>query len=174
MEDAKEIESPKSLEWITYSMCAAALLALCNTTMSDLSSLGVEGLLYLSPGNLICGLMYCSVEHMVRSLNCEDALQESHKKKAKGHTAWIWDTVLFLTFTAVYLGTQLSIVLSFGYSQKAGVNEGIITSVWAITPLFGALLDYLMFGVKLSSKHLIGVFSLVACAALISLSSLVN
>lgn len=85
-----------------------------------------------------------------------------------------WDFMLFLSFTAVYFGTQLSIVLSFGYSQQAGVNEGIITSVWAVTPLFGALFDYIIFGVKLSQKHLIGVFALVACAALISLSSVVN
>jgi drug/metabolite transporter (DMT)-like permease len=54
------------------------------------------------------------------------------------------------------------------------VNEGIITSVWAVTPLFGALLDYFAFGEKLSRKHLIGVFSLVGCAALISLSSITN
>ena len=86
----------------------------------------------------------------------------------------LWDSILFLFFTAVYFGTQLSIVLSLSYSQRAGVNEGIITSIWAVTPLFGSLFDYLIFGVKLSEKHLIGVFALVACAALISLSSAVN
>ncbi len=84
-------------------MCAAALLALCNTTMSDLSSLGIEGLLYLSPGNLICGLMFCSVEHMTRSLNGAPIVQESPRTKSRG--ALLWDAILFLTFTMVYLGT---------------------------------------------------------------------
>ena len=79
---------------------------------------------------------------------------------------------MFTSFTIVYLGTQLSIVLSFTYSKLAGVNEGIITSIWAITPLFGALLDLLVFRVKLSGRHLAGVLTLVACAACISLSSL--
>ena len=51
----------KGLKWIFYSFCAATLLAVCNTIMSDLSTIGLEGLLYLSPGNIICGLMYCSV-----------------------------------------------------------------------------------------------------------------
>jgi len=64
-----EEELPKnSYAWVYYSMLAAALLALCNTTMSDLSSIGIEGLLYLSPGNLICGLMFCSLEHMIRTM----------------------------------------------------------------------------------------------------------
>ncbi len=64
-----EEETPQnSKAWVYYSLGAATLLALCNTTMSDLSLLGVEGLLYLSPGNIICGLMFCSVEHMIRSI----------------------------------------------------------------------------------------------------------
>lgn len=61
--------------------------------------------------------------------------------------------------------------MSFTFSHLAGVNEGVITSVWAVTPLFGALLDYLVFGVKLTKKHLVGVLTLVFCATLISLSS---
>jgi drug/metabolite transporter (DMT)-like permease len=63
-------------------------------------------------------------------------------------------------------------VLAFSYSQLSGVNEGIITSIWAITPLFGALLDYWAFNVRLTLKHLIGVLALIACATCISLSSL--
>ena len=136
-------------------MVAALLLALCNTTMSDLSSIGIEGLLYLSPGNLICGLMYCSVQHMQRTFKGQEGgltntVSQSMQKEEGKMKKQVWDTVLFLFFTAVYFGTQLSIVLSFSYSQKAGVNEGIITSVWAVTPLFGSLFDYLIFGVKLS------------------------
>lgn len=44
--------------WIIYSILAATLIAACNTTMSDLSAIGLEGLLYLSPGNLLCGVTY--------------------------------------------------------------------------------------------------------------------
>lgn len=82
------------------------------------------------------------------------------------------DVVMFAAFTLIYLGSQLIIVLSFGYSQRAGVNEGIITSIWAITPLFGAILDFMAFGVQLSTKHTVGVVALIACAACISLSSI--
>lgn len=60
----EETEIRHSSSWIYYSLGAAALLAVCNTTMSDLSLIGVEGLLYLSPGNLLCGMMYCSLSHM--------------------------------------------------------------------------------------------------------------
>jgi hypothetical protein len=91
-------------------MVAALLLALCNTTMSDLSSIGIEGLLYLSPGNLICGLTFCSVQHMLRTFKGQEegltptvsqCLQREEGKMKKQ----LWDTVLFLFFTAVYFGT---------------------------------------------------------------------
>ena len=80
------------------------------------------------------------------------------------------DTVLFFTFTIIYHGTQLSIVLSFSFAQRAGVNEGIITSIWALTPLFGAVFDRLAFGVKLEGRHLAGMLVMSACATCISLS----
>lgn len=82
------------------------------------------------------------------------------------------DVVMFAAFTLIYLGSQLIIVLSFSYSQRAGVNEGIITSIWAVTPLFGAVIDFIAFGVRLSTKHSVSVIALVACAACISLSSI--
>ncbi len=78
----------------------------------------------------------------------------------------------FLCFSGIYLGSMVSIVLSFSYSQKAGVNEGIITSIWAITPVFSAILDYIAFSVKLQGRHLIGVITLIICATCISLSNI--
>ena len=73
LQDPLQHESPKGIAWIYYSFCAAILLALCNTIMSDLSAIGLEGLLYLSPGNIICGLMYCSVQHMINSFKAPEA-----------------------------------------------------------------------------------------------------
>ena len=46
--------------------------------MSDLSTIGVEGLLYLSPGNIICGLMYCSIQHMINSAGVQVNKEEKY------------------------------------------------------------------------------------------------
>ena len=69
MEDHKEPLLPKksgSKEWVYYTLGAAILFTLCNTALSEVSSLGLEGLLYLSGGPLICGLIYIAYQILRR------------------------------------------------------------------------------------------------------------
>ena len=87
---------------------------------------------------------------MISSIKASETKTSPAVSEIKTISKSLLDSSLFLLFTAVYFGTQLSIVMSFSYSHLAGVNEGVITSVWAVTPLFGPLLDYLVFGVKLT------------------------
>ncbi|TNV78674.1 hypothetical protein FGO68_gene17190 [Halteria grandinella] len=159
-----------SKDWIIYSLAASILIALCNTSMSDLSKLGFEGILYLGPGSMLCGLIYWSAILPFTTYHPQGYKLLNDEPSS----SFLWQSLSFLLFSSVYLFTQLSIVLAFSQSLQAGVNEGIITSIWAITPLFSALLDYLIFQVSLSVKHLVGVVSLVACAGCISLSSLMG
>ncbi len=53
-----QVEGVSSKEWISYALCAAFFCTISNTTMSEVSNLGFEGLLYLSPGAWICGIVY--------------------------------------------------------------------------------------------------------------------
>lgn len=55
---------------------------------------------------------------------------------------------------------------------RAGVNIGIVTTIWAINPFTSALMDWIIYGVALKAHHWFGMFGLVLCAALISLSSM--
>ena len=55
------------------------------------------------------------------------------------------------------------------FAARAGVNVGVITCIWSISPLFIAVLDFLIYGQTLSYYHLIGLIALVLSAASISL-----
>ena len=77
-------------------------------------------------------------------------------------------------FCLVYLGIQSSVVVTFGLSLEANLNAGIVTTIWAVTPLYGAVLDYLFFGQRLTTRHIIGVITLIACAASISLANVIG
>ena len=63
---------------------------------------------------------------------------------------------------------------TFGMCLSAGINAGIVTTIWAINPLFGALFDKIIFGQNLTGRHFIGVGCLIVCAALISLSGVIT
>ena len=54
-----EIEEVKeNMVWVTHTLLATVLFTICNSAFSEISLLGIEGLLYMSVGPLICGLTY--------------------------------------------------------------------------------------------------------------------
>lgn len=65
-------------------------------------------------------------------------------------------------------------ILTFYFSALADVNPGIITTIWAINPLFTAILDFLIYGQRLQKFHIAGILCLVFCVAFISLSKVGN
>jgi len=63
--------------------------------------------------------------------------------------------------------------MTFYYAKLANINVGIIATIWAINPLYMAILDYIVNAQKLTSKHLIGMVCLISCTLLISFSSVI-
>ena len=85
-----------------------------------------------------------------------------------------YNVIMFLLFTCIYLTIQSIVIITFSYCIDANLNAGIVSTIWAVSPLYGAVIDYVAFGERLSVKHLVGVFCLIACAASISMSNIVE
>ena len=64
MKDQENVDEVKAHDnsWIIYTLVATCFFTTCNTLFSDVSTLGLEGLLYLSPGALLCGIVYFSYQ----------------------------------------------------------------------------------------------------------------
>jgi len=60
------------------------------------------------------------------------------------------------------------------FAALAHVNAGIITTVWAVTPLFLAITDCCFFHIKLEYFHYIGMFSIVLCTIILSLNGVLQ
>ena len=58
------------------------------------------------------------------------------------------------------------------YSDLALINVGIIAGIWNILPLFVSIVDFCIYGQRLETHHMIGVFSLVLSALCISLAGI--
>ena len=58
------------------------------------------------------------------------------------------------------------------FAGLARINVGVITTIWAVNPLFMAIIDSIIFKQKLLYYHYIGMFSIVACTLIISVSRL--
>ena len=85
-----------------------------------------------------------------------------------------WGNIGWFTFYCLnYVTYQTIVVLTFYFCILASLNAGVVTTIWSITPLFTAMFAFILFGERLSHKHLIGLVCLVLCVALISMNELI-
>lgn len=65
------------------------------------------------------------------------------------------------------------VVITLYLSAKAGVNAGLITSIWSITPFCFSVAEKVLYGTKMKTNHFIGMLLIMICAVLLSLSSVI-
>ena len=59
----------------------------------------------------------------------------------------VWINVFgFFIFCLIYLLVQNLAFITMWFCALAGINVGVITVIWAISPLFLAVSDYFLFG----------------------------
>ncbi|CDW83526.1 UNKNOWN [Stylonychia lemnae] len=170
-----EKEIPKQDKtWVAYTLAAAILFTTCNTALSEISKLGWTGVIYISPGTLICCITYFTYktidEYMTRGFCWTDLnLMDKHTN----HIVWrnIVDVIIYCL---LYLTIQTVVIGTFGLCLQANLNAGIVSTIWSASPLYSAILDYFFFKQSLNVNHIIGIFSLILCAACISLSNIVG
>ena len=60
--------------------------------------------------------------------------------------------------------------MSLGLAIAAGINIGLVISIWAIGPFLAALLDLFCYKVPMKSFHIVGMIAMGICACLIALT----
>jgi len=72
------------------------------------------------------------------------------------------------------LAVLMSIIYSYDVSNRAGLNIGISTSIWATSAFISAVLDRIIYGSQIKLYQIGGMVALVGCGILVSLSEYVN
>ena len=78
----------------------------------------------------------------------------------------------YILFACLYWIIQVMVFVNLFYSDLAMINAGIISGIWNIMPLFVSIVDFCVYGQRLQTHHLVGVFSLVVSALCISLAGI--
>ena len=56
------------------------------------------------------------------------------------------------------------------YAYLADLNKGVVSVIWGINPLFIAIIDYWLYGSRLSTRHYVSFAGLVICTLSIGFS----
>lgn len=171
-DEMKVSEYKRKSNWIVCALCAATLFTICNVSIDIVSTKGMAGILYFSPGIVFSGLVYFSYSSILQ-------------RKAGNH-AWVnWNLVvdgklnrhnvffLFL-FSMIYLLIKVLAILTFYLYNLAKVNPGVITTIWSVGPLLNAVADYWLYGQKLTVYHAQGMLGMILALFFISFSRIVS
>ena len=59
-------------------------------------------------------------------------------------------------------------LLTMYFAHLGNINVAVITALWSIQPLFGAILDLLIYGEPFLLSYGIGILMMIGCAVCIS------
>ena len=76
---------------------------------------------------------------------------------------------MILSALANVVGTFF-VVYSFQLSIDAGINQGVISSLFVLSAVFSAIFAFIFLGETLALVDYVGMFMMIACAIILSLS----
>jgi drug/metabolite transporter (DMT)-like permease len=130
----------------------------------------------LGPGPFLCGIVffgYKSVEGKRKYGNCGTDLNLKQNPAYGGKVKW-GNVFGMFAYSLNYIAFQFLVMTTFALCFEAGMNAGIVSSIWSISPLFAAFFDRLFFNQSLATRHYLGIICLVFSAAAISLSGVIS
>ena len=65
-------------------------------------------------------------------------------------------------------------LLTIYFAVAADLNAGVITTIWSVTPFFVALADFMVFGVRLKTYHIVGIALVVLSTIMLSLMKIID
>ena len=80
----------------------------------------------------------------------------------------------FIAYLFIYILNQLGCLWTVYYAMAAGLNIGVITAIWSVTPFFMALGDKIFYNTPLSTPNLIGMVFIVASTVILSLIKILD
>ena len=145
---AKDGSPKKNTNWIAPTLYAAIFFSISNEFISVVSAHvdGLQTVFYYSFGGWVAGILYQAIMSIA---NWRDATVNHiwHRnniiingKLKRMHL------VLFMLSCCYFFLITISKLMTIYFSHMAGINVGVITTMWAVEPLFGATIDWIING----------------------------
>ena len=135
----------------------------------------------MSCGPIVCGVGFQIVMAVRRHRNPmlpdyttkgepRKGLWHPHSIVKEGRLDWLNVFRVFI-LSCLYAGIDLGIFVTMYFAHQAGLNVGIITALWGISPLIMSICERLIFGTPLLFTNVIGIVFMIGSTVCVSLSN---
>jgi multidrug transporter EmrE-like cation transporter len=161
--DAAKEDLPKESSWLFWSFFATFCFLAVNGLVSEITIYsGPFASFYMASGGITAGVVFniykvCKTGKPWVNQN----IIVDGKFKVNNLFGFVMNCVVYVIVNNVCFVTMY-------FTNEAGINVGVITTIWCVFPLYTALADYWMFKTKLEYYHWIGLTSIIICSLFIS------
>ncbi|CAI2371867.1 unnamed protein product [Moneuplotes crassus] len=78
-----------------------------------------------------------------------------------------WILIGIIIRAAIAVGTGVMVIISFGLALEGGMNQGIITAIFGMSPFIISIMFYMKFRETLKKSQLIGMVFMIVCIIMI-------
>jgi multidrug transporter EmrE-like cation transporter len=80
----------------------------------------------------------------------------------------------FVANCVIYVLVNNMCFVTMYLANQAGINVGVISTIWCVFPLYAALADYLIYKTKLEYFHWVGLICIIICSLFISVQGIID
>mmetsp|Transcript_1400 Transcript_1400/g.1236 ORF Transcript_1400/g.1236 Transcript_1400/m.1236 type:complete len:374 (+) Transcript_1400:41-1162(+) len=161
--------------WLICSLIASACFGIASFFMGEVSKNGIVAKNLLSLGFIIVAVIYMFVAFTqnylkgirIWSLTDNDWYFTNEMGETKMH--WSYFFGMICSALANVVGT-LFVAITFQTSIQAGVNQGVISTLFVLSAVFCAIFAYIFLKEVMGGADYVGFTLMIICAILLSLS----
>ena len=157
------------------SVIASLCFGVASFFLGDVSDKGIVGKFLMSFGFIIISVLYmlfCFISNAYNGRRVWSFVDNDVVKPNRDGTS----TILYGAFLGMvcsgvfnFIGSWL-VTVTFETSIYAGVNQGVMSSLFVLSALFCAIFAYILLNEKMDLSQYMGMVLMIVCAVLLSLS----
>lgn len=167
-----EQTQPASKLWLLTGTLAGVMFGLANLFMGKTALYELYSQQVIMIGSLLVGLVYNGYGLCANKSKLGYFWSWPESRYHDDITGGLNYTVILIEVTlgVILFVTGIAILLAFEYAYLSGVNQGVISTLFAITSIYLALIFWIFFKESMTIFDFVGMLMLVACALMIIFS----
>jgi drug/metabolite transporter (DMT)-like permease len=161
--------------WILYSLIAGLVFGVTNFLVGDRSYLGYFNRAISASGAFVFSLFYLIgilIHNKIKHREFWSLNTSNFYNKTTDNIHWQNWLAVLIDMVILCIGS-LGAIYSMMFAFYGNINQGIITSIWALVSIYSSLIGYFVFNERLIISHFVGITMMILWIVLLSLSSIV-
>lgn len=159
--------------WVVSSIIASIWFGVASFFLGEVSDQGIVGKFLMSFGYICSAILYmifAFAKNYIEGKRIWSFTDNDWIKKRPDGTYSIWYSAFFgMILWAIFnwVGSWL-VMVTFQESEFAGVNQGVMSSLFVLNAVFWAIFPYVLLRESMTTSQYVGLGFMVMCAILLS------